>query len=235
VVDVVEQLAQQLETQAERLALRYAQAGRDGLPGRDGRPGVDGKPGPPGELPVATTWAPDVAYRRGSVVTHHGATWQARADVAGEPGPDRRWYPLAHRGDPGPRGETGERGVQGEMGRDGLMGPEGPPGPPGEAGLQGEAGAPGERGPPGVARLRPPVPVNRDRIMVWMWDPISQTQGWSPLAELMEQVPPPYNGTDLRQEAANPQAMNGHTISIPKPPKPNRRLPKKAPALPSRV
>lgn len=204
---VVEQLAQRLETHAERLALRYATAGRDG---RDGRPGSDGKPGPAGELQVATTWAPDVAYRRGSVVTHAGATWQARADAAGEPGTDRRWHTLAQRGETGPQGETGETGPQGELGRDGLPGEPGPIGPMGLQGPQGEPGhdgapgMPGEPGPAGIARLKPPAPANRDRIMVWAWDPLTQAQGWHSLNELLAQHQMASTTTNGHAKAAGP-------------------------------
>ena len=232
--DPLEQLADRLEVLAERLARRYAVTGpqgRDGRDGRDGAPGKPGAPGAPGQLPVAVTWAEGVAYRQGAVVTHLGATWQARADAAGEPGTDRRWHALAHRGqdgERGPQGERGELGPQGETGRDGLPGPDGAPGMLGEPGPQGPPGPQGEPGPPGQARLRPPVPVNRGVIMVWAWDPVAQAQGWHSLAELLAQASSPYNGTDLSQPlSAKP--INGHDASKPagpvKPPAPRHRRP----------
>jgi hypothetical protein len=235
--EVVEFLAQRLETHAERLALRYATAGRDGQPGqpgRDGLPGADGKQGPPGAISVATTWTPGVAYRTGSVVTHQGATWQARTDAAGEPGTDRRWHQLAHKGDPGPQGETGEQGPQGELGRDGLPGEAGPIGPMGLQGPQGEPGhdgapgMPGEPGPAGVARLRPPAPANRDRVMVWAWDPLTQAQGWHSLAELLAQQQSQPGST-----ASSLPASNGHakkTLGPIKPPVPKRKPRSQPPA-----
>jgi hypothetical protein len=223
--DQLEQLADHLEAQADRLARRYATPGpqgRDGRDGRDGAPGKPGTPGAPGQLLVAVTWAEGVAYRQGAVVTHQGATWQARADAAGEPGTDRRWHALAHRGqdgERGPQGEQGAQGPQGETGRDGLPGPDGAPGMLGEPGPEGPPGPQGEQGPPGQARLRPPVPVNRGVIMVWAWDPVAQSQGWHSLAELLAQH-------DHQPKVAK---INGHDATKPtgpiKLPAPRHRRP----------
>ena len=232
--DPLEQLADRLEAQADRLARRYATPGpqgRDGRDGRDGAPGKPGSPGAPGQLPVAVAWAEGVAYRQGAVVTHLGATWQARADAAGAPGADRRWHALAHRGqdgERGPQGEQGAQGPQGETGRDGLPGPDGAPGMLGEPGPEGPPGPQGETGPPGQVRLRPPASVNRGVIMVWAWDPVAQAQGWHSLAELLAQHNPvPEYNQDYNQTVAKP--INGHDATKPvgpiKPPAPRHRRP----------
>ena len=67
--------------------------GPAGAPGLDGKAGEDGAPG---ELPQARAWAEGVHYR-GEVVTHAGATWQARSDTARAP-PHDDWLQLAAAG-----------------------------------------------------------------------------------------------------------------------------------------
>jgi len=59
---------------------------------------------------------------------------EARADQAGEQGPQ---------GETGPQGEQGPAGEKGETGAQGEQGPQGEVGPAGEAGPQGEQGPAG--------------------------------------------------------------------------------------------
>ena len=75
---------------------------------------------------------------------------------------------------------------------------------------------PGEPGPPGLARLRPPAAANRDRIMVWAWDPQTQAQGWHSLAELLAQHQP-------ESVASNGHAKQAAATGPIKPPVPRRK------------
>ena len=43
-------------------------------------------PPPPAKLPRVRAWAADTVHHEGDVVTHEGATWQARCDTAQAPG-----------------------------------------------------------------------------------------------------------------------------------------------------
>jgi hypothetical protein len=72
--------------------------GERGEPGEGitGPPGEQGAPGPPGVFPAASVWSDGIAYA-GAVVTHAGATWQARCDTAREP-PHEDWVCLAAAG-----------------------------------------------------------------------------------------------------------------------------------------
>ena len=74
---------------AERINARLSEV-------KDGRDGVDGKDG---LLPVAEEWT-DRVHRRGAVVTHLGALWQATGDTGKEP-PHADWVCLAARGSDG--------------------------------------------------------------------------------------------------------------------------------------
>jgi len=152
--------------------------GRDGTPGTDGMPGRDGErgeQGPPGELPVVRAWVDGVSYV-GDVVTHEGATWQARRDTGRAP-PHEDWACIATAGRDGRsftiRGtwtETGayraldvvalngasfaaRRDDPGPCPGDGwqMIATQGKPGKPGE---RGASGLPGPRGAPGPAVVR---------------------------------------------------------------------------------
>jgi hypothetical protein len=94
--------------------------GLDGLPGRDGESiaGPVGPAGPPGEtiigprgpagapgkLPVVRSWADEIHYE-GDVVSHDGATWQARCDTGRAP-PHEDWICLAQAGRNGADGAS---------------------------------------------------------------------------------------------------------------------------------
>ena len=71
--------------------------GEPGPPGPQGDVGPQGPPGlegPPALLPQVKAWSADAISYRGDVVTHAGATWQARKDTAKEP-PHPDWIQLA--------------------------------------------------------------------------------------------------------------------------------------------
>ena len=71
--------------------------GEPGPPGPQGDVGPQGPPGlegPPALFPQVKAWSADAISYRGDVVTHAGATWQARKDTAKEP-PHPDWIQLA--------------------------------------------------------------------------------------------------------------------------------------------
>jgi hypothetical protein len=73
--------------------------GERGPPGEQGQPGRDGDrgpEGPQGKLPVVVQWQDGVHYE-GTVVSHDGATWQARCDTGRAP-PHADWLCLATAG-----------------------------------------------------------------------------------------------------------------------------------------
>lgn len=80
--------------------------GPPGPPGESikGDPGEPGSPGPIGNLPVAKEWAEGVHYKA-EVVTHLGATYQARRDTGREP-PHDDWICLAAAGQDGVAGRS---------------------------------------------------------------------------------------------------------------------------------
>jgi hypothetical protein len=148
-------------------------AGRDGLDGKDGERGQKGEPG---QLPAAREWEPDTIHYAGAVVTHAGATWQARRDTAQAPG-YADWACLARPGRdaamPNVRGTWSEgetyavldivalggssfiarRDQPGRCPGEGwqLIASAGKPGIKGPKGETGERGEPGARGLPGAA------------------------------------------------------------------------------------
>ena len=75
-------------------------SGEPGPPGPQGPQGDVGPQGPPGLegppalFPQVKAWSADEISYRGDVVTHAGATWQARKDTAKEP-PHPDWIQLA--------------------------------------------------------------------------------------------------------------------------------------------
>ena len=83
-----------------RLALDDIRARMAGLPpiagptGPEGPQGPQGPEGPPALFPQVKAWSADAISYRGDVVTHAGATWQARRDTAKEP-PHPDWIELA--------------------------------------------------------------------------------------------------------------------------------------------
>ena len=71
--------------------------GEPGPPGPQGDVGPQAPPGlegPPALFPQVKAWSADAISYRGDVVTHAGATWQARKDTAKEP-PHPDWIQLA--------------------------------------------------------------------------------------------------------------------------------------------
>jgi hypothetical protein len=68
-----------------------------GLPGPQGEPGIAGKDGAPGELREVKAYAAGAVHYRGDLVTHNGATFQARSDTAQAP-PHEHWACIAAAG-----------------------------------------------------------------------------------------------------------------------------------------
>jgi len=75
--------------------------GEDGERGEKGEAGAIGAEGPPGKLPAVRAWEDGVHYED-DVVTHNGATYQAKCDTAKEPSYSARdWLCLAAHGQDG--------------------------------------------------------------------------------------------------------------------------------------
>ena len=144
-------------------------AGASGEKGLDGEPGPAGPPGAPGKLPVVRAWTDQIHYD-GDVVTHLGATWQARCDT-GRPPPHEDWICLATAGRDGnslrvkgtwnPDTKYAALDVV-ALGGSSFMARADDPGPcPGDgwqliasAGRQGKPGPQGDRGLPGTSGER---------------------------------------------------------------------------------
>jgi hypothetical protein len=149
------------------------EAGKPGKDGSDGAPGERGEPGLPGILPVIDCWV-DAVHYYGDVVSHDGATWQARRNT-GRPPPHEDWVCLARAGRDGIDGASfkicgtwsAERQYEplsvvilnggafvartinpGPCPGEGwqLMASQGKQGKPGERGAKGERGERGEAG-----------------------------------------------------------------------------------------
>ena len=72
-------------------------AGDQGLPGERGLPGQDGATGKPGQIAAAKAFVHGDVHYDGDIVTHRGATYQARCDTA-KPPPHDDWACIAARG-----------------------------------------------------------------------------------------------------------------------------------------
>lgn len=85
-------------------------AGMPGVPGERGPPGDPGEmgnrgpEGPMGKFPPQREWARGIFYE-GELACHHGSTYCARRDTAGEP-PHGDWILIAGRGADAPVGEV---------------------------------------------------------------------------------------------------------------------------------
>ena len=73
------------------------EAGLPGNPGKDGERGLDGEDGDPGEVRAVKVYAEGEVHYRGELVTHNGATYQAREDSAHAP-PHDTWRCIAASG-----------------------------------------------------------------------------------------------------------------------------------------
>jgi hypothetical protein len=150
----------------ESVVGRQGPDGAIGPPGLDGTIGPPGPAGSPGSLPVVRTWADEIHYQ-GAVVSHDGATWQARCDTGRAP-PHDDWACLARAGRDGMNGASlricGTWNVETQYGAldmvilngGAFVAKRDEPGPcPGDGwqlmASQGKQGKPGERGPPGKA------------------------------------------------------------------------------------
>jgi hypothetical protein len=146
--------------------------------GEKGDPGEAGPQGAEGVLPVVSVYKGGEVYYRGNVVTHLGATFQARKDTGRTP-PHEDWICLAMAGrdavSPVIRGTYVENAEYAQhhvvaLGGSSFIakcdapgacpgddwqliasaGKPGKPGPPGPAGPAGQAGAAGPAGPKGA-------------------------------------------------------------------------------------
>jgi hypothetical protein len=159
-------------------------AGASGEKGLDGEPGPVGPPGVPGKLPLARSWADQIHYD-GDVVTHLGATWQARCDT-GRPPPHEDWVCIAARGKDAVMPKIVGTYREGEsysamnivaLGGSSFIARADDPGPcPGDgwqliasAGRQGKPGPQGERGLPGTCGERG-LPGITPSILGWKID-----------------------------------------------------------------
>ena len=164
-------------------------AGASGEKGLDGEPGPAGSPGAPGKLPLARSWADQIHYD-GDVVTHLGATWQARCDT-GRPPPHEDWICLATAGRDGNSLRVkGTWNLDAKyaaldvvaLGGSSFMARADDPGPcPGDgwqliasAGRQGKPGPQGERGLPGACGERG-LPGITPAILGWKIDRAAYT------------------------------------------------------------
>lgn len=145
-------------------AIKDGEPGAKGEPGERGLDGPPGAAGSPGTLPVVKAWSDEIHYQ-GSVVTHDGATWQARCNTGRSP-PHEDWACLARAGRDGADGRsirvcgTWDAAKQYEaldmvvLNGGAFVAKRADPGPcPGDGwqlmASQGKQGKPGERGPAG--------------------------------------------------------------------------------------